>query len=191
MRKKIPMSSNLGRGAYSSAHSSSQGNFEAVDQRIFQVGKLNTYLGTAKLRLPTEAEWERAARGGATTSTPFSFGVPVGWSIICGSFPEAAANMWWCGNANGTSHPVGSFAANQFGLYDMHWNLFEWVLDDFDPSYPGTPQTDPSGPSVGSGRVVRGGAWAMRASGCRSAYRFGLDGSGPQSNLGFRLAMFQ
>jgi len=153
------------------------------------IGKLNTSLGTTKFRLPTEAEWEYAARAG--TTGPFSFDTSVNpeWDLECGSFPEADPYMWWCGNSSQATHPVGSKQLNGFGLYDIHGNVYEWVADWYG-EYPDTAVTDPTGPSTGNTRIMRGGSWYWHAWQCRSAFRTAYY-PGPSSqgiNIGFRLA---
>jgi len=150
------------------------------------IGKLNAYLGSTKYRLPTEAEWERAAR--AETATRFSHGDV----LECGDFQcdvcsAHEAYMWWCGDASDRSHPVGQKAPNPWGLQDIHGNVVEWVADWYAP-YPSSAVTDPTGPATGPGRVGRGGSWADIPQRCRSAMR---DYGPPDSQfhiVGFRLA---
>jgi len=157
------------------------------------LGRLNAHLvasgqpAAGKLRLPTEAEWERAARGGR--SGPFSFDTAANptWDPICGSFPEALPHMWWCHNAADTTHGAGAKQANPYGLHDMHGNVGEWVADwygDYSPA----PATDPTGPGSGSGRVIRGGSWDSAARECRAPSRSALPPDSHNYNLGFRVA---
>lgn len=153
------------------------------------IGNVNQLLGATKFRLPTEAEWERAARGG--TQTPFSFGDDESCSVLnCSPCDLFAQYMWWCGNAGGTSHPVAQKMPNPYGLYDMHGNVFEFVAD-WGANYTSGAQVDPIGPPSGYPfplHVIRSGSWEfMYANACRSAAR-GID-DGPQPSLGFRLAM--
>ncbi len=151
------------------------------------IGRLNAHLGTTAFRLPTEAEWERAARAG--TQTEFSFPAPAGWDVECGSFPEAEPYMWWCNNSGSTSHPVGTKQPNAYGLYDMHGNVWEGVGDWYQEHLGTSPVTDPTGPSSGSRRVSRGGAWDYRGRFCRSATRtYNGVPVGWGSTNGFRLA---
>jgi len=150
------------------------------------IGKLNAYLGTTKFRLPTEAEWERAARAG--TQTEFSFSVPSDWDTECGSFPEAEAHMWWCGNSNSQTHRVGSKQPNGYGLYDMHGNVWEWVADGYTGHLGTSAVTDPTVPPSGWGRVRRGACWINYSRQCRSAVRTNLAPSNRADYLGFRLA---
>lgn len=155
------------------------------------IERLNTHLsatgqeGLWKFHLPTEAEWERAARGG--TQTRFSFGDALSGDDRCGANAEADPYVWWCANAVGTTHPVGTKKVNPYGLFDMHGNLLEWCQDWYD-AYPSSPQTNPTGPSSGTMRVLRGGDWYDLLLGGRSAKRFY---SAPVEILqfnGFRLA---
>jgi formylglycine-generating enzyme required for sulfatase activity len=149
------------------------------------IGKLNQLLGTTKFRLPTEAEWELAARAGTTTE--FSFSVPMVWDTEYGDFPTAEPWMWWRANSRETPHPVGQKQKNQCGLHDMHGGVQEWVADWFG-DYSPSGATDPTGPVSGARRVSRGGGWAGPSRNCRSAARdHDLPGS-RYGFIGFRLA---
>jgi len=153
------------------------------------VGKLNAYLGTTSFRLPTEAEWERAARAG--TQTAFSFGV-VGDSFCsvfdCNSCGAIDQYVWWCGNDSPLgAKRVGSKLPNAFGLYDMSGNVYEWVADWYG-SYPSVAVTDPAGPLLGSLRVSRGGDWNRSLQYARSAARDYGNPTRLDSGVGFRLA---
>ena len=121
-------------------------------------------------RLPTEAEWEYAARAGTT-------GARHG---------ESDAIAWHSGNSGEKIHEVKGKQANAWGLYDMMGNVFEWCLDWYVPNYPTGSVTDPRGPSSGWRRVIRGGVFHIDARYCRSAYRhYSLpDNSSP--SVGFR-----
>jgi formylglycine-generating enzyme required for sulfatase activity len=113
-------------------------------------------------RLPTEAEWEYACRAGATGL--YCFGDD-------GRTLEQYA--WYQGNYDGKSHPVGQKKPNQFGLYDMHGNVWEWCQDWYDANYyTQSPETDPQGPVKGVGmKVIRGGSSSYSSVHCRSASR--------------------
>ena len=156
--------------------------------------KLNAYLtsteqeGAGKFRLPTEAEWERAARGG--TQTRFSFGDALEGSDGSGLNTEAQPYVWWAYNSDSTSRPVGTKLANPYGLFDMHGNLREWV-EDWYGSYPAGAVTDPTGPSTGSNRVQRGGGWFFDLGYTRSASRTSYPSSQSSFFIGFRLARSQ
>ena len=152
------------------------------------VEKLNSLLGTTKFRLPTEAEWERAARGGSQAR--FSFGDSLGGDDTCGANAEASPHVWWCGTSGGTTHPVGTKSVNPYGLHDVNGNVSEWVEDRYS-AYPTTAVTDPSGPSWGSFHVYRGGTWGSNLRFCRAAYRDFGDSSGRGYAIGFRLGMSQ
>ncbi|QQR74526.1 MAG: formylglycine-generating enzyme family protein [Holophagales bacterium] len=150
------------------------------------VERLNAYLGTTLFRLPTEAEWERAARAG--TSTRFSHGDVLECGEACEICSVHNQYMAWCGNTQGHAQPVGFRSMNPFGLYDVHGNLGEWVQDWY-ITYPVGPATDPTVLVGGVHRVIRGGYWNYAARYCRSAGR-NNDGAPTNrySNIGFRIA---
>ena len=119
-------------------------------------------------RLPTEAEWEYAARAG--TTTPFAFGETITPEVVNydGNYPYGNAPK---GTNRKQTMDVGSFgAANTFGLFDMQGNVWEWCQDWFG-SYASGDVSDPQGPSSGQYRVLRGGSWSVFGSFCRSALR--------------------
>jgi formylglycine-generating enzyme required for sulfatase activity len=139
-------------------------------------------------RLPTEAEWEFACRGGRPSSQPFGVGGGRALSsreANCnGNFPYGAAAK---GPHLGSTCPVGSYAANALGLHDMHGNVWEWCADCFGP-YPQDRVTDPTGPAAGPTRVHRGGSWFDSAGNCRAAIRASSPQGRRGNHMGFRLA---
>ena len=137
--------------------------------------KLNRLTG-GSFRLPTEAEWEYAARGGNK-----SRGYKYSGSDYLGSV------AWYESNCVGKVHPVGSKSANELGLYDMSGNVWEWCSDWYG-SYSSSPETNPTGASSGSERVFRGGSFYYGESYCRSAYRGSNDPTYRPNPYGFRLA---
>lgn len=139
------------------------------------ISKLNELTGET-FRLPTEAQWEYAARGG-NKSNGFRF-----------SGSDALDDVaWYCDNSSSSTHPVKTKAPNELGIYDMNGNVDEWCYDVFD-SYSYAAQTDPTGPSTGSNRVHRGCSWFDSAEHCRVAYRDGYSPTISGNGLGLRLA---
>ena len=139
------------------------------------ITKLNTLSGNT-YRLPTEAEWEYAARGGIKSK---------GFDYAGSNDVNAVA--WTFANSPSTIHPVGQKEANELGLYDMSGNVFEWCNDWYDETYyANSPEHDPKGPATGEHRVFRGGNRTSEPAKSRVAYRnpFRLG----YANLGFRLA---
>jgi formylglycine-generating enzyme required for sulfatase activity len=143
------------------------------------IKRLNAKEKHNRYRLPTEAEWEYAARAGTTTAYFF------------GDDSSALSRYaWYFGSSDGTSHPVGQKPPNAWGLYDVHGNVFEWTQDWFSGKYYAeSPETDPQGPSSGAGRVARGGSWSYNAESARSAYREFLVPDARGGDVGFRLAL--
>jgi len=146
------------------------------------IRKLNQREGSGTYRLPTEAEWEYAARAGSTTDFANGDISETG----CAYDSNLDAMGWYCGNASKKTHPVARKQPNAWGLYDMHGNVYEWCRD-WSGNYPLNSVTDPTGPSTGSRRVFRGGSWLSLAESCRSADRNGIEPGSLKNRLGFRL----
>jgi len=141
------------------------------------IKKLNEKEGTNKYRLPTEAEWEYAARAGTTTR--YSFG---------DDDSELGEYAWFNKNSDDKTHPVGEKKANPWGLYDVHGNVWEWVQDEWHGNYDGAPSDGSAWEDgVGASRVNRGGSWFSSDRYCRSAYRGYNDPGYRFRYLGFRL----
>ena len=130
-------------------------------------------------RLPSEAEWEYAARAGTTTNYSWGNGI---------SRNRANCNHE-CGDYYLTEAPVGRFPANAWGLHDMHGNVYEWVQDCWNDSYEGAPSDGSAWESGDCGRrVLRGGSWGSDARDVRSAYRIRSVRANGGNVVGFRLA---
>ncbi len=150
-----------------------------VINRLF-LPKINTATQNT-FRLPTEAEWEYACRAGELDpQTRFYWGDDSNLTNI----PQYA---WYESNSNGQSHAIGSKRANAFGLYDMSGGVWEWVQDFYQASYSMGAVTNPGGPVLGAGRVLRGGAWTTTEAYCRSASRNYYTPTYQDYTFGFRV----
>jgi len=140
------------------------------------IAKLNSLTG-GNYRLPTEAEWEYAARGGNPSS-----------AVKYSGSEDIASVAWYDGNAGNKTHPVGQKQANALGLYDMSGNVWEWCSDWYSDSYyNNSPSTNPRGPSTGANLLLRGGGWGSDAGKCRVSYRNYYMPDYRSGNGGFRL----
>jgi formylglycine-generating enzyme required for sulfatase activity len=140
-----------------------------------------------KYRLPTEAEWEYACRGGSSSDMPFYFGRSLSshQANFNGHYPYGLAPK---GDFLDRTTTVGTYEANAFGLHDMHGNVWEWCADWYDADYyKRSPKRDPQGPEDGNRRAVRGGSWYYNGSSCRAAQRFGIEPSFRGDGIGFRV----
>jgi formylglycine-generating enzyme required for sulfatase activity len=139
--------------------------------------------------LPSEAQWEYACRANTTTAFHYGDTITPDLANYNGEYPYNGAPI---GENRGQTTLVGSFPPNAFGLYDMHGNVWEWCLDEYQPNYQGAP-TDGSAVSSGlSGnlkRVMRGGAWDYVAKGCRSTVRCSLAAGIRVNGCGLRIAI--
>ncbi|MEH2791435.1 formylglycine-generating enzyme family protein [Segatella copri] len=140
------------------------------------ISKLNSLTGR-KFRLPTEAEWEYAARGGKKSR---------GY-LYSGSF-NISDVAWYNGNSGNKIHPIGMKQANELGVYDMSGNVNEWCQDWYG-SYVSSSQTNPLGANSGSFRVCRGGSWYFGTVNCRSSFRSRGNPDTRSRYLGFRLVL--
>ena len=165
---------------YNPSHSNQGGNYP-VEQVSYNdcktfIRELSRITGQ-NFRLPTEAEWEFAARGGNK-----SRGYKYAGSNDIGSV------AWYYGNSDSHTHPVKTKASNELGLYDMSGNVWEWC-NDWYGNYSSYSQTNPQGSNSGSYRVYRGGSWGSVACGCRSSYRYFIDPVLGYYFLGLRLVL--
>lgn len=147
------------------------------------INKLNILEESQKYRLPTEAEWEYAARAGSSTS--FANGeISV---LTCDNDTKLGDIGWYCGNSKiSRHHIVAQKKPNSWGLYDMHGGVWEWCADWYGP-YSSEAVTDPGGPLDGAERTMRGGGIADTARSCRSANRHSLRPDVEFNNIGLRI----
>ena len=142
------------------------------------INRLNNYTGR-NFRLPTEAEWEFAARGG-NYSRHYKYSGSNYISDVA----------WYCDNSGNRTHPVGTKQANELGLYDMSGNVWEWCSDRYG-SYSSYSQSNPTGATSGFGRVERGGNWCGLARYCCSSHRSYYAPGNSFDDLGLRLVLSQ
>jgi len=157
--------------AYANALSASEG-FTPV--YVINGADTTQNLNADGYRLPTEAEWEYAAR--------------CGEDLLYAGSDELDSVGWYVANAGGASRPVAGKSPNACGLHDMSGNVWEWVWDRMDFGYSGEPEIDPTGPAAGTNRVLRGGNWNYGASLCRVANRYAVGPVDSDEISGFRLA---
>ena len=140
------------------------------------IANLNQLTGK-KFRLPTEAEWEYAARGGQMSK-----------DFVFSGSDNVDKVGWYTNNSGAMSHPVKQKLPNELGIYDMSGNVWEWCQDWYG-DYSTDTQINPQGPSSGSVRVIRGGSWMNDANDCRVSRRLDLTPAARTSNLGLRLVL--
>jgi formylglycine-generating enzyme required for sulfatase activity len=160
------------------------------DDAIAFCSKLSQQTGK-QYSLPSEAQWEYACR--AQTTSNFHFGETITTDLVNynGEYPYNGAPI---GQNRAQAIPVGTFPANAFGLHDMHGNVWEWCLDQYQPNYltapiDGSAVIDAISSINSSKRVMRGGAWDYVAKGCRSSVRCSLDSSLRMNGCGFRVVL--
>ena len=179
---------------YEAVMAANRSNFMGENSPVEQVSweeavefcrKLSLRTGRT-IRLPTEAEWEYACRAGTTTAFNTGETISTDQANYNGNYTYGNGRK---GEYRKRTVPVGSFAANGLGLYDMHGNVWEWCQDWYHAGYyKVSPTDDPPGPEKGEIRVLRGGSWLDLPRLCRSAYRFAYS---PQAHFdyvfGFRV----
>ena len=141
-----------------------------------------SFMSLTGLRLPTEAEWEYAYRAGTTTAFHSYAAQPNGFNddTLLGNI------AWYSSNAGSQTHAVGGKLANGLGLHDMAGNVWEWCQDWYEP-YSSASVTNPTGPTTGTNRVLRGGDWFNNSAFCRASMRGGLTPVTLNEEFGFRV----
>jgi formylglycine-generating enzyme required for sulfatase activity len=147
-------------------------------EKVYVINGTNVYEGFKRngYRLPAEAEWEYAARGGEKSK-----------NLTYAGSNDVRQVAWYDDNSGKQPRVVGTKAPNELGIYDMSGNVWEWCWDWYG-SYESGQQTDPLGASLGSYRVRRGGSWDYSAGYLRSAYRDSFSPGNRNYNIGFRVA---
>lgn len=155
-------------------------NWYDVEKFIAALNKM----GEGVYRLPTEAEWEYAARAGSSTA------LPNGdlQAVSCEEDKNLDALGWYCFNSKNTTQPVAQKQPNSWGFYDMHGNAWEWVSDWYGPMSD-EDAIDPKGPATGERKVKKGGSWSFLARDLRSANRDSKPADDRCVGMGFRLVM--
>ena len=160
-------------------------SWEDCQKYISQLNDMGIAPRGMKFSLPTDAQWEYACRAG--TTTPYHFG-----SALNGDNANCNGTMPYGTEKSGMylkkTVEAGSYPANAWGLYDMHGNVWEWCSDWYGADCSSS-ETDPTGPTTGSFRVIRGGGLYSNSSDCRSAIRICYAPPNRGSNIGFRLAL--
>ncbi len=144
---------------------------------------VQSFLANTTLRLPTEAEWEFACRAGVTTPFYATPAFPNGFAIDS----QCVTIAWYETNAKNQTHVVGGLLPNGFGLYDTLGNVWEWV-NDWWALYSSAPKTNPSGPTSGTERVMRGGSWSYFTAYVNCESRTDGPATGAYDTVGFRVA---
>ena len=180
---KYEVTQSLWQAVMGSNPSKLKGNNLPVEQVSWNdcqtfISRLNSLTGKC-FRLPTEAEWEYAARGG-NRSRGYKYSGSNTLSDVA----------WYEDNSSYKTHPVGTKSPNELGFYDMLGNVCEWC-SDWSGNYSSSSQSNPTGPSSGSARVYRGGSRGTHAGNCRPSYRMGIPPDYRGGNLGLRLALSQ
>jgi formylglycine-generating enzyme required for sulfatase activity len=142
-----------------------------------------SFLSGQTVQLPTSAQWEYACRAGTTTA--LNSGKNLTSTAKCSNMDEVG---WYEFNSEETLHAVGLKKPNDWRLYDMHGNVYEWCLDWYE-DFPATPVTDPMGPATGTKRVFRGGCYYFSGRDCRSGLRYGDYPTDEYWGSGFRVAL--
>ena len=145
----------------------------------------SSFMSLTGLRLPTEAEWEYAYRAGTTTAFHSYAAQPNGFNddTLLGNI------AWYSSNSGSQTHAVGDKLANGLGLHDMSGNVWEWCQDWYSSTYyASSPLTNPTGPTIGTNRLIRGGGWDTNSNHCRTSRRLYFTPGTIPIDVGFRVA---